>query len=309
MKEIIPTYYQNFRCKAGECRHSCCIGWEIDIDDETMLLYDDPATPLYARFRTHIERTDPPHFCLDEKERCPFLNAQGLCDIIMTMGEESLCQICDDHPRFRNYFSDRTETGLGLCCEAVAELILFQMEPAGWLVQESAEACDTLTEEETELLAVREEIYHLLKERSVPLQDRLFSVLELCGSALPEKTGAEWCEVFRNLERLDPAWDAMLHLPAEDNASLSCDIRQEWQVPLENLAVYFVFRHIAGALEDRRIAARAAFCVLGVFFIHRLWQKQAELTPEAMAETVRLYSSEIEYSEDNTDALLTLLDP
>ena len=27
----VPDYYPNFRCKTGDCRHPCCIGWDIAI--------------------------------------------------------------------------------------------------------------------------------------------------------------------------------------------------------------------------------------------------------------------------------------
>ena len=39
MKTIVPNYYKNFRCIADKCRHSCCVGWEIDVDDATMEKY------------------------------------------------------------------------------------------------------------------------------------------------------------------------------------------------------------------------------------------------------------------------------
>ena len=39
MKIFAPDYYRDFKCSAGNCRHSCCIGWEIDIDYETAELY------------------------------------------------------------------------------------------------------------------------------------------------------------------------------------------------------------------------------------------------------------------------------
>ena len=29
-----PDYYDRFQCIAGECSDSCCIGWEIDVDEE-----------------------------------------------------------------------------------------------------------------------------------------------------------------------------------------------------------------------------------------------------------------------------------
>ena len=39
MKTVVPHYYKNFKCIADKCRHSCCVGWEIDIDDDTLEKY------------------------------------------------------------------------------------------------------------------------------------------------------------------------------------------------------------------------------------------------------------------------------
>ena len=39
MKTVAPDYYPNFKCIASECRHNCCIGWEIDIDEDTFEYY------------------------------------------------------------------------------------------------------------------------------------------------------------------------------------------------------------------------------------------------------------------------------
>ena len=36
MEQIYPDYYEHFACIGGECRHNCCIGWEIDIDEKTI---------------------------------------------------------------------------------------------------------------------------------------------------------------------------------------------------------------------------------------------------------------------------------
>lgn len=307
MKEIFPSYYPAFRCIAGACRHSCCIGWEIDIDEDTLSLYDEPTLPLYKRLQEHIDRTDTPHFRLSAGERCPFLNRDGLCDIILYRGEDSLCQICDDHPRFRNFFSDRTETGLGLCCEAAAELILFHKEPVSWITEETAEESFPLTDAEADFLELRDAVYAVLQNRADPIEKRLMTMLNLCGSTLPEKTYSEWAKIYQTLERMDPAWDPVLNLLSEDTAVLACRDMQADPVLLENLAVYFVFRHLAGALDDDRLAERAAFCVLGILMIQRIWQKQESAGAEHTTETVRLYSAEIEYSEDNLEALLSFL--
>ena len=39
MKLRIPDYYDSFQCIAGDCTDSCCIGWELDIDEESYAAY------------------------------------------------------------------------------------------------------------------------------------------------------------------------------------------------------------------------------------------------------------------------------
>ena len=34
----MPDYAEQFRCLAGDCPHSCCIGWEVVLDGETVAL-------------------------------------------------------------------------------------------------------------------------------------------------------------------------------------------------------------------------------------------------------------------------------
>ena len=129
MKLMAPYYYPAFRCIADKCRHSCCIGWEIDIDPDTRERYRRIPGAFGARLNAAIDDGEVSAFRLGADERCPMLNNNGLCDLITTLGEDALCQICADHPRFRNFFADRTEIGLGLCCEEAARLILSREEP------------------------------------------------------------------------------------------------------------------------------------------------------------------------------------
>ena len=35
----VPRYYSDFKCIADKCRHSCCVGWEIDVDERTLVRY------------------------------------------------------------------------------------------------------------------------------------------------------------------------------------------------------------------------------------------------------------------------------
>ena len=131
MKPVfVPNIYPAFRCIAADCRHTCCVGWEIDVDEDALSRYRSVQGSLGARLAAGIDTTaDPPCFRLTPDERCPFLNDRGLCDIITELGEGALCRICADHPRFRHVQSDRVELGLGLCCEAAGTLLLGSREP------------------------------------------------------------------------------------------------------------------------------------------------------------------------------------
>ena len=104
---VVPDFYDDFQCIAGQCRHSCCIGWEIDIDEYSFAYYSGIEGELGQELREKTSAEPTPHFVLDEGERCPFLNESGLWRLILSLGEDSLCDICREHPRFYNEFSDR----------------------------------------------------------------------------------------------------------------------------------------------------------------------------------------------------------
>ena len=117
MITYVPNYYSRFKCIADKCKHTCCKGWEIDVDEKSM-----------ERFKGHediISKIEDDSFILQgEEERCPFLRSDLLCQMIIDHGEDFICDICKDHPRFRNFYDDRIEMGIGLCCESACDLII-----------------------------------------------------------------------------------------------------------------------------------------------------------------------------------------
>ena len=80
------------------------------------------------------------------------------------------------------------------------------------------------------------------------------------------------------------------------------------QTEYEQLIVYFVYRHLINALSDIDMAARAAFAVLGYRIIYCLgaliYKKTGKFDFEDQIEIARLFSSEIEYSDENLDMIL-----
>ncbi len=300
MKLIAPDYYRDFRCIADRCRHSCCIGWEIDIDAETREKYRHIGGPFGQRLNASIQ--DGPEtasFRLGPDERCPMLNTSGLCDLITELGVGALCQICADHPRFRNFYDDRTEIGLGLCCEEAARIVLTQAAPVRLVVLEDDGVTEAPNENETALLLLREKMIAVMQERELPLDARLDKVLTLGGLPIPEM---DWPEIYRSLERLDPAWDGAL-----DSLRGPGTLPAGLETAFEQFAVYMIFRHLPAALADEDAPGWTAFCVLSVRMLMALCAARPGCTMADCVELARMYSAEIEYSEENIAVLLDWL--
>ena len=299
MKLIAPDYYREFRCIADKCRHSCCIGWEIDIDPDTRAKYRRVAGEFGTRLNECIEDGEVSCFRLGADERCPMLNENGLCDLITELGEDMLCQICAEHPRYRSFFTDRTEIGLGMCCEEAARIILTRNTPVQLVTLEDDGTDAALPDDEADLLALREKLMALLQDDAHPLEARLDALLAAVDFTIPEK---DWAEIYRGLERLDPAWDSCL-----DVLDFSLAAPMHLQAALRNFAVYMLYRHLPGALEDDDILGRVAFCVLSTRILAALCAAREGCTIADCIEFARMYSAEIEYSEDNICALLDAL--
>lgn len=301
MKTFAPSYYPAFSCIAGDCRHSCCIGWEIDIDDATCAYYRALPGALGDRLRRSIRTEDGiSSFVLGgEEERCPFLNGEGLCDLILTLGEDALCQICTDHPRFYTEFSDHTEVGLGLACEAAAKLILTWEEPVS-LTELSDDGEDTPSFDAAEeaLLSLRAQIFALLQNRQQPTEARITAISVLCGAS-EEPIDLPTCRDFLlDLETLDPAWRARLAAVSEASANAALP-------PLfaEQLLYSLVYRHLPNMRDGISAGVIWRFCVLAYRTVAGLYCASDTKTVDTLCDLVRMFSSEIEYAEENTAAI------
>ena len=175
MITIVPDYYFDFHCVANKCRRSCCVGWEVGIDSESLAKYKADG------IKHIVEDGDTPHFELTADLRCPYLNSSNLCDLFIKYGEDYLCQICTDHPRYRNFWTGITEIGLGLSCEECARIILSGKEPLHLVAFQSNteinEIVLTLPEDELYLWQVREDLLHQAAAIADPMTARLTEYL------------------------------------------------------------------------------------------------------------------------------------
>lgn len=289
MREFKPSYYDEFKCIADRCRHNCCIGWEIDVDEDTLVKYMTTYGEFGDKLRENISlESDCPHFVLGEKERCPFLNDKSLCEIIINMGEEALCQICSDHPRFVNCIEDREEIGLGMCCEEAARLILTYKDKVKVLGEKK--------EDEPVIFNVRDMVIEKLQNREKSIDERMADVRDMFRIAVPDKA---WDIEFLKLERLDKAWTGRIMAMRGHGHEL----KNDWSVPFEQILVYFIYRYMTEGIYDQRYNERVLFALLSFHVIREIF-KRSEETIEELIEICRMYSAEIEYSEENVNYLL-----
>ena len=306
---LVPNYYKDFLCIADKCRHSCCIGWEIDIDDETLRTYKNFSGEIADRMKENISICDGQAcFKLDENERCPFLSHSGLCDIISQYGQDAVPYICREHPRFYNEFSFCTEAGLGLCCEEACRLILSQTEKTELIALQADDTSIKPTEEEIFLLSIRKQMFDTAQMQDLSFEERLEKLTQIADIEMPYLTAKMYCELYLSLERLDDAWEELLsEFEKTDEIWLPSDL-SEFDTAFEKLTVYLIFRHLAGALYNDDLTERICFCIFSVKFIRSLCaflkNKNGNIAFEEICDICRMYSSEIEYSEDNTAAML-----
>jgi len=300
---VYPDYYKEFKCIAGKCHHSCCIGWEIEIDEKTKAFYDTVGGDMGRRLSENIKAGENPGFLLTKDERCPFLNRDNLCDIILELGEEHLCNICREHPRFYNEICGRLEAGLGLSCEEAARIILGKKEKTILVSDGEAVSCDAI-------LSLRDSLIACLQRRDKSIRMRLFDVLTICGTNLPERGVGYWSELLLSLECMDEEWKKkveVLKILTDVNTGKFDAHMKGRETEYENLAVYLIYRHLATAADLPDAAARACFAVFGVWIVYALglceFLKKREFSFEDQVELCRMFSTELEYCEENTNIL------
>lgn len=329
--------FEGFHCIGGACKDSCCVGWEIDVDEHSYQRYQTLEGAFGERLRNSIvTEEDGTHHYRLSGERCPFLNENGLCEQILTVGEGILCEICDQHPRFYNAVGEYQEMGYGLACEQVARMLLASDEPltlmAGADVLENAEE-----DAEVWLIQSRDALIALAQQRDKSLYERLGLLLtmaeslqeqldwsEWSGNELPEESAVEvtagqgvlWLDWLMELDPIDEEWKDALQdtLSAAENPESFfefCEEVEENPVVYEHLLVYLLFRYVLNAAKDDGILYWVQTAVLGVLTVEQLafgrWTRnQGQISPQDWQDVLRIFSKELEYDPDIIENLTPL---
>ena len=302
MKEYVLSYCPKFKCLAQKCEHTCCAGWNMCIDESTLLNYKNDCSEFAPALKKGVDFKRK-CFKADKKGRCAFLNGENLCEIIINLGEESLCQICRDHPRFRSCFDDRVETGLGFACEEVTRIILSYKEKIRAVPVSEGVSEDNSENEPTfiqaQILKLRNQALDIIQDRNYNINDRIASLLRLCNAQISEGDYKKIIKRFISLERLEKSWGVRLkkikkgyfNAYTSDDFSLYCE---------QFLANSF-YRFFCEADDVAYGRAVILGCVFGWWIINSACKIEGAVNGEfeAVCDIVREYSAEVEYSQEN----------
>lgn len=302
MKEYFLNYYPRFKCIAEKCKHTCCAGWEMNIDEKSLNAYANDCSTFSPTLKNGINFKKS-KFKADKLKRCAFLNDKGLCEIIINLGEQSLCQVCRDHPRFRSFFNDRVETGLGFCCEEVARLVLSFTQKIEPILTSDDKIQEELDFNQKNLLEFRQKTLAIIQDRTIDINDRIENLLTACNVNFCERDFNKLLKTFLSFERVDKTWTKRLK---NTNKVFNKTTQEQLSLYCEQFLVNGLYRHLSDAEDTMWVRARTIACIFSWWIVKSILDNEAVQNQDlfdCIVDVVRAYSVEVEYSQKNLDKL------
>ena len=208
MKQNIIQYsgYNDFKCIAEKCKHTCCIGWQIDIDDET---YDKYKNSTYFKNNMNLKfiknKDKSVSMNLDKNKKCGFLQENFLCEIHSNLGEDFLCDTCRIYPRGINIVGDKVEKHIYSSCSAMIEMFLlndrkltFEFEQGSYNEKEISRVIEFETDiEKSVFTEIRGFTIEVIQSDFISLEEK-FTLLGLAYSNFDEFMKEKNFDAIRN---------------------------------------------------------------------------------------------------------------
>lgn len=252
MYQTRPDDYAAFRCLAGACPQTCCAAWEIVVDPDAQDAYLRLQHPLAAKLRRvlRVDSEGDTYFAQTDG-RCPFLCADGLCELQRTLGEQSLCRTCRDFPRWEVLLCDRVEQGLSPACPEAAR----RLTSAVTAVRDRALALlarpgHTAYENLAVALDFARAAQRLLDRHRIAALAAGKVPAVTADAALEPMPPAALAAAFASPEPLDARWPELLRRAA---ALPACPPPRMTPMQQTCLAQTIVWRHGMDALDDRDV--------------------------------------------------------
>lgn len=311
MKIIKPSYYDTFRCIAGDCPDSCCHQWQVQVDEASAAYYRSLEGSLGDALRASMVTMEDGTEMRNIDERCPMWRSDGLCRIQAELGEQALCDVCRDFPRLKQDYGDFVELGLEMSCPEAARIMLTceswqtvsEIIPGGEEPDYDPEIMDILRRSRGYALSLMGMRGYSVAERLIILLMYGYHVQSMIDGAeetpFDPEAALEEAEDFagagdfdvvldfyQSLEVLTAKWMELLANPGESG---------EWSEELCKLAAYGIYRYWYQAVSDWDLAVRVKLVLLHCITARYLG---------GGLEIIQLYSKEIENDIDNVEAIL-----
>ena len=191
--------YNDFKCTANKCKFTCCEGWDINIDKDTYERWEKDekdSNYLLNGVKTKECNGKEEYFINKETfEKCPFLDCEGLCNIVKSHGEGYLSKTCHSFPRIKNDFEIKSEFSLSCACPEVIE-ILDKIEGKILMEPEGRNNKDDLLE-----LKIRETLIDIVSEEEFSLDERLLIGFDMLLNILEDESYTSEESLLEELEK------------------------------------------------------------------------------------------------------------
>lgn len=295
MKIITPSFYKNFKCIAGDCPDSCCQGWEVDADEESLSYYKTLSGSLREKIDSVLDNDEFGNtiFRLADKKRCPFLNEKNLCDMHIAIGGEHTPYTCRTFPRFINDFGGTREMGISFSCPVASDMMWNLDEDFDFNTEINAllpSINDIDADMYFKLLTYRKKAYTIIQNKNFSIKERLIQLLDFAVKIQAELDNptenasyTDFFDIFNNPEVINQEW--VEKVKKHNLRPIFPDDKI-----CENIAMYFIFRYFLTAVYDNDVLSKVKMAVIGVlipaYFGNDSW-------------TIHLWSKETEHSDIN----------
>lgn len=336
------TDYDKFKCIADKCPKSCCIGWQIMIDEESLEKYKNHKGNFTDRFNSSVDYTEECFYQHDT--RCNMLNDNGLCDLQRTLGEEYLCDTCRLYPRHIEEYQDLREHLLSLSCPEVTRMVIspdydFNMtetKDSSYDDAEDFEDFDFLLFDQLEY--AREKILKVACSKTLPLQERMSMVatmayelqvlfdegkvfmmsdLECDKIKTFDETGIipdydymiKSLDVLVGMEALESSWTNKI-IETREYWKKHNSNSNEWNsflLPDKELEFIFekIFKSLLYSYFCGSVYDGEIYARTMIAVISTRWIMMIlKATGKDLAKTIYLYSREVEHSDDNVNTMI-----
>lgn len=318
MNYIFPDYYQKFSCIAGRCPASCCnTDWDIEIDPETWEYYEEVEGPVGDKIRSLIVPCDEADsgegsgvICASSDRRCPFLDADNLCEIFSELGEDGLSQTCREYPRYFGECGDIIQEDISLSCPEAARLFFSDTDKIQYRTETDIMDSEPLPEKE------RAKLRDVIAFRDRILSDPLGAVEDLKRAPF---SAEHLIGILEKTESSGPLWDEALCSVTKAAGSYASGnpVGALPAFAAIRLTQYFVFRYSIDVMYDATFEevmnlTENSLAAMGLLFVSG-WEPSPDLScrnipgvaGRYLDEQIRLmdiavlYSRQMEHSEEN----------